>query len=185
MTNKRRRTADKWYFYVAWAVAAIFLWVWLIQLLIAPTAAETIAVYVGSTNSVGGIREMIAREKAPQIRKVDVQNLPDDNYLVTYYEAFGRNGCDLCILTAEQATTVIAACGNGFASIDDIVGASYEGCYEQNGVCLGAPIRSEVFEDTGETYYVFLCKNSVHIGALGNGTADGYAIELFRKMVSE
>ena len=95
MKGKLTRTLDKWYVYVAWGVVAVFMWVWAVSAVVAPTEKETISVFVGWTNGVSDIKNVVLQAVPSTIRKVDVQNLPDENYLVTYYDSFGRNACDL------------------------------------------------------------------------------------------
>lgn len=37
MNNKFIHTLDKWYIYLAWAAAAVFVWVWAVSAVVAPT----------------------------------------------------------------------------------------------------------------------------------------------------
>lgn len=183
MNSKFTRTLDKWYVYLAWAAVAVFVWVWAVSAVVAPTEKETVSVFVGWTDSASSIKEVVSQAVSADIRKVDVQNLPDENYLVTYYDAFGRNACDLCILTAEQAQSVISAFGNNFCDISsvDVVAAKY---FESGGVRCGIALSQAMLgNEKSDTYYVFLCKNSVHAGRFNEKSTDEIAIELLKKLV--
>ena len=183
MNSKFIRTLDKWYVYLAWAAVAVFVWVWAVSAVVAPTEKETVSVFVGWTDSVSSIKEVVSQAVSADIRKVDVQNLPDENYLVTYYDAFGRNAFDLCILTAEQAQSVISAFGNNFCDISsvDVAAATY---FESGGVRCGIALSQAMLgNEKSDTYYVFLCKNSVHAGRFNEKSTDEIAIELLKKLV--
>ena len=183
MKGKLTRTLDKWYVYVAWGVVAVFVWVWAVSTVVAPTEKETISVFVGWTDSVSGIKDVVSQSVSSDIRKVDVQNLPDENYFVTYYDAFGRDNCDLCVLTAEQAQSVVSTFGNVFCDVStaDISAEEY---FEMNGVRYGfALLQSLQGNEKNDTYYVFLCKNSIHVGGFNEKSTDEIAIEVLKELV--
>lgn len=183
MSNKFTRTLDKWYVYLAWAVVAVFVWVWAVSTVVAPTEKETISVFVGWTDSVSGIKDVVSQSVSSDIRKVDVQNLPDENYLVTYYDAFGRNACDLCVLTAEQAQLVISTFGNSFCDLSsvDVAAPTY---FESGGVRCGIALSQAMLgNEKSDTYYVFMCKNSVHAGRFNEKSTDEIAIEVLIELV--
>ncbi len=183
MNNKFTRTLDKWYVYFAWAVVAVFVWVWAVSAIVAPTEKETISVFVGWTDSVSGIKDVVSQSVSSDIRKVDVQNLPDENYLVTYYDAFGRNACDLCVLTAEQAQLIISTFGNNFCDLSsvDVAAPTY---FESDGVSCGIELSQARFGDEkNDTYYVFLCRNSIHVGGFNEKSTDEIAIEVLKELV--
>ena len=181
MDNKTH-TLDKWYVYLAWAVVAIFVWVWAISAVVAPTEQETVSVFVGWTDSVSNIKNVIVQSVPAEIRKIDVQNMPDENYLITYYDAFGRSSCDLCVLTEEQAQSIISAFGNNFCDISSIDTAMT--CFKLEGVCYGIALSQSVIGSENEDiYYVFLCKNSIHAGKFNEKSTDAIAVELLKELV--
>ncbi len=182
MNNKFSRTLDKWYVYLAWAVIAIFVWVWVISAVVEPTEKETISVFVGWSDSVNNIKNVITQSVTADIRKVDVQNMPDESYLITYYDAFGRNSCDLCVLTKEQAQTIISVFGNNFCDISSI--ETVATTFTLEGVRYGIALSQSVLGNEKEdTYYVFLCKNSIHAGEFNEKSTDAIAVELLKELV--
>lgn len=183
MKGKLTRTLDKWYVYVAWGVVAVFVWVWVVSAVVAPTEKETISVFVGWANGVSDIKNVVSQAVPSTIRKVDVQNLPDENYLVTYYDAFGRNACDLCVLTAEQAQLVISTFGNSFCDLSsvDVAAPTY---FESDGVRCGIALSQAMLgNEKSDTYYVFLCRNSIHVGGFNEKSTDEIAIEVLKELV--
>lgn len=172
-----RNIFSKWHLYLSWAILGAILWGWIFTLLTSARPSRKLTVFEHSFESRAEAMSMeLEKEKPENIKMISVHSFD--------YALFGQTGfteADVFIIRESEIATYIS----DFISLETMATDHPEWhFYLQDGVPYGiqvydAAARSGAAmsyltydgkELTGldpEDYYLFIGKNSVHIGGEG------------------
>lgn len=181
--NRRfwRYLISKWYVFVVWAVFAVILWCWLVDLLIKPSNKEQVGIFVCSEIcNQEELAEKLQKYRPDYVRQLNFKWVsPDDSLFAVYYDAFAVDASDVIVMPENKL--------NEFSWVDFLeldteevelyYGSEFNYYYADDGKAYGIEIDSRQFQTTGEvSYYMFFNKKSLHLGEWIGSSLDGALI---------
>ena len=173
---------SKWYVFVAWAVLSAVFWLWIVDLITRPTAEQKLSVFVCSEScEQSSLLEELGKVRPEYAVQLDFKWVrPNDNLFGEYYDAFAVYGGDIIIMPKSKLSEIsyVDYFELDVEKVESRFGKT-EYYYAANGNAYGIEIEVEKSigaQASGDTYYLFFNKNSLHLGDWTGSPRDGALI---------
>ena len=189
---------EKWYKYLIAFIVALFCWVIIIDIIVAPKKNERIEIFVGSYGVSNEINDVV--DKPPYIEEfifTDVK-INESYYFVLFSSYASSEDVDAFIVKESQFresdiqyyqklnendVKELLGIEEFFKVNNDVYGIKVYDGQTKTGL-LAEYIIYDDGESAAEDYYMFFSKYSIHLGGLNNSQYDGI-IEFLKKFLLE
>lgn len=191
--------AYRWYFYVIWAVLAVFIWSVVVPFANSPKQRERVDLFVVGDCDTALVQVLNSDQNKPSfLRVVNMETVMPNNML--YNTVFSAQASTVDIIIVPEDKIADSNVGKYFADITQIldagnfVGLDY---YVVRGVTYGIKVFDKdtatgvatdyynyvLFPNNLQNYYLFFSKNSKHIDVTATEHDDG-AIQVAKVFLS-
>lgn len=191
--------ASRWYFYILIAVVAVLIWTFVIDGATAPAREEKVELFLTCYSLKSELNDLANDNRPEYLRQVKIGAFNENE---TFYGAyFNSYGSVADIVTLSQKFCDMTQCSKYFQPLDEDYIESRLGdiaFYYYEGKAYGIRIygkddkqgmASEYIGYTADNaepqdYYLFFNKDSMHLGAMKDGSKDDGALEVIEYLMS-